>query len=81
MLISDIGMPGEDGQPSSAACARWGRTAGGDIPAVALTAYARPEDRTKALRAGFQMHAVKPIEPRELFAVVASLAGRGPAPA
>ena len=46
---------------------------GGTIPAVALTAYARMEDRMRALRAGFQMHVAKPVEPSELAAVVRSL--------
>ena len=45
----------------------------GDIPAVALTAYARAEDRVTAIRAGFQMHAAKPVEPNELLAMVATL--------
>ena len=47
--------------------------------AVALTAYARAEDRLRALRAGYQMHVAKPVEPSELLAVMASLAGRGKA--
>jgi hypothetical protein len=47
---------------------------GGRLPAVALTAYARAEDRVKAIRAGFQMHIAKPVEPAELIAIVASLA-------
>jgi DNA-binding response OmpR family regulator len=47
---------------------------GGELPAVALTAYARAEDRVKAIRAGFQMHLAKPVEPAELIAIVASLA-------
>ncbi|HEX8708761.1 MAG TPA: hypothetical protein VF723_11005, partial [Pyrinomonadaceae bacterium] len=49
---------------------------GGNIPAAALTAYARPEDRTRVLLAGFQIHITKPVEPTELAAVVGSLAGR-----
>ena len=48
----------------------------GDVPAIALTAYARAEDRVKALRSGFQMHVAKPVEPAELIAIVANLAGR-----
>ena len=44
-----------------------------DVPAAALTAYARPEDRAKALRHGFQMHLAKPIDPAELIAAVAAL--------
>ncbi|HWL94294.1 MAG TPA: hypothetical protein VNT79_12245, partial [Phycisphaerae bacterium] len=49
---------------------------GGKTPAVALTAFARSEDRTRALMAGYQIHISKPIEPQELIATVASLAGR-----
>ena len=49
---------------------------GGNTPAAALTAYARVEDRTRALRAGFQLHVPKPVEPAELVAVVANLAAR-----
>ena len=48
---------------------------GGKIPAVAVTAYARAEDRVRVLAAGFQMHIAKPIDPDELIAVVASLTG------
>jgi CheY-like chemotaxis protein len=48
---------------------------GGTVPALALTGYARVEDRVKVLAAGFQMHVAKPIEPAELVAVVANLAG------
>ena len=49
---------------------------GGRTPAVALTAYARSEDRLRALRAGYQTHLPKPVEPAELIAAVASLTGR-----
>jgi len=45
---------------------------GRDIPAIALTAYARSEDRTRALRAGYQAHIAKPVEPNELLAMIAS---------
>jgi CheY-like chemotaxis protein len=75
VLVSDIGMPGEDGH----ALIRRVRALGpgrGDIPAIALTAYAGPEDRLQAVRAGFQMHLAKPVEPAELIAVVASVAKR-----
>jgi CheY-like chemotaxis protein len=51
---------------------------GGRIPAAALTAFARPEDRRKALRAGYQSHIAKPVMPEELVALVARLAGRAP---
>ncbi|HEY0008286.1 MAG TPA: PAS domain S-box protein [Tepidisphaeraceae bacterium] len=75
VLISDIGMPGEDGY----ALIRRIRSGGSDnarVPAIALTAYARPEDRVKAMVAGFNMHICKPIEPAELVAIIASLTGR-----
>jgi CheY-like chemotaxis protein len=49
---------------------------GGQIPAIALTAYARPEDRQRALAAGYQSHVPKPVEPGELATVIAGLAGR-----
>jgi len=49
---------------------------GGNVPAIALTAYARREDRVRALRSGFQMHIAKPVEPSELVAAAANLAGR-----
>jgi CheY-like chemotaxis protein len=48
-----------------------------DLPAVAVTAFASPEDRQRALAAGFQVHLAKPVDPRELAHVIASLAGRG----
>jgi signal transduction histidine kinase/CheY-like chemotaxis protein len=76
VLISDIGMPLEDGYSFIAKVRA--TEAGQDerIPAIALTAYARVEDRVRALNAGFQVHVPKPIEPVELVAVVASLTGR-----
>jgi CheY-like chemotaxis protein len=49
---------------------------GGKTPAIALTAYARSEDRTRAMLAGFQVHIAKPIEPTELIATVVNVAGR-----
>jgi PAS domain S-box-containing protein len=71
IVISDIGMPGEDGY---ALIRRIRSEHGGKkIPAVALTAFARVEDRMKALSAGFNMHVPKPVEPAELITVVASL--------
>jgi len=76
VLISDIGMPGEDGYSLIRKVRALPPEAGGRTPAVALTAYARVEDRTRALRSGFNMHVPKPIEPAELIAVVANLAGR-----
>ena len=74
VLISDIGMPGEDGYELIKKVRKMDADQGGCIPAVALTAYARGEDRIRALSAGFQMHVSKPVEPVELAAVVASFA-------
>jgi PAS domain S-box-containing protein len=75
ILISDIGMPLEDGY-SLIKHIRRTEKAGSRIPAVALTAFARAEDRMKALSAGFNMHVPKPVEPAELMTVVASLVNR-----
>jgi signal transduction histidine kinase/ActR/RegA family two-component response regulator len=75
MLISDIGMPERDGYD----LIRELRSSGKDakqLPAVALTAFARSQDRQRALMAGFQMHIAKPVNASELTAAVASLAGR-----
>ena len=77
VLISDIGMPGEDGYALIREVRSLPATAGGDVQAVALTAYARAADRVRALEAGFTMHLAKPIEPVELIVTVASLARRG----
>ncbi|AFZ00295.1 ATP-binding protein [Calothrix sp. PCC 6303] len=76
VLVSDIGMPGEDGYSLIRKIRKLSPGEGGKIPAAALTAYARPEDRVRAIREGFQLHLPKPIEPAELAAVVASLVGR-----
>jgi PAS domain S-box-containing protein len=74
VLVSDIGMPGQDGYELM----RMVRThkAIENLPALALTAFARSEDRRRAAMAGFQSHLAKPVEAMELLAVVASLAGR-----
>ena len=76
LLISDIGMPGEDGYELIRKVRALPAGRGGKIPAIALTAYARTEDRLRALRAGYQMHIAKPVELAELVAVMASLIGR-----
>ena len=73
MLLSDIGMPERDGYDLIKAVRALSPEEHGRIPAIALTAYARVEDRLKALSSGFQMHVPKPIEPAELLAVIASL--------
>jgi PAS domain S-box-containing protein len=74
VLVSDIGMPEEDGYALIARVRARTDSASGAIPAVALTAYARVEDRIRVLAAGFDMHVAKPIDPGELVAVVARLA-------
>jgi CheY-like chemotaxis protein len=76
VLVSDIGMPGEDGYALIRRIRALPAEQGGRIPAIALTAYARAEDRMKAVLAGFQLHISKPVEPAELITMVASLAGR-----
>jgi signal transduction histidine kinase/CheY-like chemotaxis protein len=76
VLVSDIGMPGEDGYALIRQVRALPAEAGGKIPALALTAYARMEDRTRALLAGFQMHVPKPLDPTELVVVLANLADR-----
>ena len=74
VLVSDIGMPERDGYDLIRNIRNLAPEEGGRIPAVALTAYARFEDRLKALSAGFQMHVPKPVEPAELLTIVAGLA-------
>ena len=76
VLISDIGMPDEDGYSLIAKVRALSKERGGRIPAAALTAYAGEEDRIRVLQSGFQIHVPKPISPTELVAVVANLAGR-----
>jgi PAS domain S-box-containing protein len=73
VLISDIGMPGEDGYALMRKIREIEAERGGRIPAVALTGYARVEDYKEALAAGFQLHVAKPVRAAELIAVVASL--------
>ncbi len=74
-LVSDIAMPDRDGYDLIREIRSRDPERGGKIPAVAVTAYARAEDRVRVLAAGFQMHIAKPIDPDELIAVVASLTG------
>lgn len=75
VILSDIGMPGQDGYSFMRELRTRPKDEGGQVPAVALTAYARPDDRFRALSSGFQMHLAKPVEVRELLQVVASLTG------
>jgi PAS domain S-box-containing protein len=76
VLVSDVGMPNIDGYQLLRMVRELGLARGGGVPAIALTAFARSEDRTRALRAGFLVHVTKPVEPAELVATVASVAGR-----
>lgn len=76
LLVSDIGMPDEDGYELVRRLRALDPERGGAIPAVALTAYARGTDRMRVLAAGFQQHIAKPVEAVELITVIASLAGR-----
>ncbi len=75
VLISDIGMPDKDGYQFIREIRSRPSEQGGQIPAIALTAFARSEDRTRAMIAGYQVHISKPIEPQELVVTVASLTG------
>jgi CheY-like chemotaxis protein/nitrogen-specific signal transduction histidine kinase len=77
LLLSDIGMPGEDGYELIRRVRSLPVERGGKIPAIALTAYARVEDRLRALQAGYQMHIPKPVVLAELVALITSLVGRG----
>src|SRR5215813_9767202 len=76
ILIADIGMPGEDGYTLMKKLRARESERGGHIPAIALTAYGRREDRLRALSVGYESHVPKPVEPVELLAVVASLTSR-----
>jgi signal transduction histidine kinase/DNA-binding response OmpR family regulator len=77
VLISDIGMPGENGYTLMQKIRALEAQQGGQIPSIALTAYAHEQDRSQALAAGFQLHLSKPVEPEELVNAIATLAGRG----
>ncbi|HJQ24014.1 MAG TPA: PAS domain S-box protein [Blastocatellia bacterium] len=74
LLISDIEMPREDGYSLIRKVRLRGRSEGGRLPAIALTAHARAEDRVRALTAGFDAHVAKPVEANELVTVILSLA-------
>jgi PAS domain S-box-containing protein len=75
VLVSDLGMPMQDGYDLIQAIRSAGHDAN-DLPAVALTAFAHNEHRRRALLAGFQVHIVKPVDPHDLIAAIAGLAGR-----
>jgi PAS domain S-box-containing protein len=78
VIISDIGMPGSDGYDLVRALRALPPERGGQLPAVALTAYARSEDERRALREGFQIHIPKPFEAAQLLAAVATLCKKSP---
>jgi CheY-like chemotaxis protein len=79
VLVVDLGMPEMDGFELIRRLRRSPNESIRRIPATALTAFARSEDRTKALRSGFEMHLAKPVDPGELVASVASLVQRADA--
>ena len=76
VIIADVGMPQMDGFAFVAEVRQSAHEPLRGVPIAALTAYARSEDRARALRSGFQIHLAKPIDPAELMAAVASLAKR-----
>ncbi len=76
VIVSDIGMPSEDGYSLIERLRSDASAATRDVPALALTAYARREDRKRAFAAGFQEHAAKPVDPNVLVTIVATLARR-----
>jgi CheY-like chemotaxis protein len=80
LIISDIGMPERDGYQLMRAVRALPPEHGGKTPAIAVTAFARSEDRTRALLSGYQVHLAKPIEPHELVVTAGSLTGRVIAP-
>jgi len=76
VLVSDIGMPGEDGYALIRKVRALGPERGGQVPAAALTGFAAGDDTTRVLSAGYQVHLPKPVEPSQLAQVVGTLAGR-----
>ncbi len=74
-MISDIGMPEKDGFQLIREVRSFPATQRGKTPAIALTAFAHSEDRTKAMLAGYQMHLSKPVQAHELIAAIANLTG------
>jgi len=74
IIVSDIGMPDQDGYELMRQIRKLPEKEGGAIPAIALTAFARPEDRKQAFSVGYQKHLAKPVEPHELLTAIATLA-------
>ena len=77
LLVSDIGMPGEDGYALIARVRALPAALGGRVPAVAVTAFTRSEDRARALRAGYTAHVGKPIDPSELVTLATNVTTHG----
>jgi len=77
ILLSDIAMPGEDGLSLIRRVRMLPLDRGGQVPAIALSAYAGAEDRRKALLSGFQLHIPKPVDPAHLLAAIAAMIRRG----
>jgi CheY-like chemotaxis protein len=73
VLVSDIGMPGEDGYALIKRVRALGAAGGGSVPSVALTAYAAGPDKTRALAMGYTAHVGKPVDPDRLVTLLASL--------
>jgi CheY-like chemotaxis protein len=73
VIVSDVGMPGQDGYYFIRQLRELKREEGGEIPVLALTAYGRAQDTVRLLEAGFQMHVIKPVDPEELFAAIRSV--------
>jgi CheY-like chemotaxis protein len=80
VLVSDIEMPERDGYTLIRELRALPPDAGGETPAIALTAYGRPQDRARSIEAGYEMHVPKPVDPGELTALIAALAARGRRP-
>ena len=79
VLLSDIAMPGENGYELIRAVRALPAESGGSVPAIALTAFARSEDRQRALAAGFQRHLAKPVDQGELVDAVSAMLSRADA--
>lgn len=73
MLVSDVGMPDMDGYMLIQKIRELPQAKGGQVPAIALTAYAGDGDQQRALKAGFQQHVTKPVEPETLVGTIAGL--------
>lgn len=76
VIVSDVGMPGEDGYALIQKLRALPEKRGGSVPVIALTAYARPQDRTNVLLAGFDTHVAKPVDPMEFLAILARIHDR-----